>query len=133
MEKNNNVPRKSISPITNRLNDFSFFPSRISDIFDDFMADFPHTVDKVSDPSINVKETDTNHQIQVSAPGYKKENFKIDIDEAELAKGHPHVEIAISGDAATTLHAVLDSSQESAEQKNNSASRAQWQIGRAHV
>ena len=84
MEKNNNVPHKSISPITNRLNDFSFFPSRISNIFDDFMADFPHTVDKVSDPSINVKETDTNHQIQVSAPGYKKENFKIDIDENVL-------------------------------------------------
>lgn len=81
MEKNNNVTRRSVSPLANRLNDFSFFPSRISDIFDEMLSDFPQTTDMISDPSINVKETDTIHQIQVSAPGYKKENFKIDIDE----------------------------------------------------
>ena len=84
MEKNNNVTRRSVSPLANRLNDFSFFPSRISDIFDEMLSDFPQTTDMISDPSINVKETDTIHQIQVSAPGYKKENFKIDIDENVL-------------------------------------------------
>lgn len=84
MKKNNNVPRKSVSPLSNRLYDFGFFPSRISDLFDEMMSDFPTKTDRISDPSINVKETDTNHQIQVSAPGYKKENFKIDIDENVL-------------------------------------------------
>jgi len=84
MEKNNNLTRRSVSPLANRLNDFSFFPSRISDIFDEMFSDFPQTTDMISDPSINVKETDTIHQIQVSAPGYKKENFKIDIDENVL-------------------------------------------------
>lgn len=76
MEKNNNVSRRSVSPLSNRFYDFGFFPSKISD--------FPVTSDKIADPSINVKETDTIHQIQVSAPGYKKENFKIDIDENVL-------------------------------------------------
>lgn len=77
--------KKSVNPLSNRFYDLNnFFPSRISDILDEMMSDFPVTYDKVTDPSINVKETDTIHQIQVSAPGYKKENFKIDIDENVL-------------------------------------------------
>lgn len=85
MEKNNNVSRKrSVSPLSNKLYDFGFFPSRISDILDEMLSSYPDTYDKIADPSINVKETDTIHQIQVSAPGYKKENFKIDIDENVL-------------------------------------------------
>lgn len=83
MEKNNNVSRRSVSPLANSLNDLGFFPSRISHILDEMMSDFSSS-DKISEPSINVKETDTNHQIQVSAPGYKKENFKIDIDDNVL-------------------------------------------------
>lgn len=59
----------------------SITSSSISDILDEMLSEFSHTSDKFSEPSINVKETDTLHQIQLSAPGYKKENFKIDIDE----------------------------------------------------
>lgn len=84
MEKNNNVSRRSVSPLANRLNDLGFFPSRISDILDEMLSNYPDTYDTIAEPSINVKETDTNHQIQVSAPGYKKENFKIDIDDNVL-------------------------------------------------
>lgn len=58
----------------------SITSSSISDILDEMLSEFSHTSDKFSEPSINVKETDTLHQIQLSAPGYKKENFKIDID-----------------------------------------------------
>lgn len=34
-----------------------------------------------SNVSVNVKETEEYHQIQLSAPGFKKENFKIEVDD----------------------------------------------------
>jgi HSP20 family protein len=58
--------RNGVSPLFNRLNL----------MFEDMM-DFQ--TDKMTYVGVNLKETDTNHQIQLSAPGYKKENFKIDI------------------------------------------------------
>jgi HSP20 family protein len=88
MEKNK-LTRKSVNQLSNRLN---FFPSRISDILDEMMSDFPNTSDRISDQSVNVKETDTIHQIQISTPGYKKENFKIDIDENVLTISNEYKE-----------------------------------------
>jgi HSP20 family protein len=67
---------------TNPKLDGFFSPSvRVSDLLDNLLNEFK-TIgpDKTTDPSVNVKETETIHQIQVSAPGYKKENFSIDID-----------------------------------------------------
>lgn len=90
--ENNKITRKSVNPLSNRFYDLNFFPSRISDILDEMMSDFPNTSDRISDPSVNVKETDTIHQIQVSAPGYKKENFKIDIDENVLTISNEYKE-----------------------------------------
>ena len=58
----------------------------IFDIFENFKND------TMSVPSINVKETETNHQIQVSAPGYKKENFQIDVDDNVLTISNTHSE-----------------------------------------
>lgn len=75
----NKLTQRSVSPLYSRLN--GIFPSRMSEILDEMMSGYSSNYDMVTDPSINVKETDTIHQIQVSAPGYKKENFKIDIDE----------------------------------------------------
>ena len=31
-------------------------------------------------PSVNVKETETNYEIEMAVPGFKKEDFKINID-----------------------------------------------------
>lgn len=77
--ENTKLAKQNLNPIYSR-NGFGFFPTRISEILDEMMSDFPVINDRISEPSINVKETDTLHQIQLSAPGYKKENFKIDID-----------------------------------------------------
>ncbi|MGV3508432.1 MAG: Hsp20/alpha crystallin family protein [Sphingobacteriaceae bacterium] len=30
-------------------------------------------------PAVNIKETDSNYEIEMAAPGYKKEDFKVDI------------------------------------------------------
>lgn len=36
--------------------------------------------DRMTSPSINIKETDTSHLIEVSAPGYSKDNFNISLE-----------------------------------------------------
>lgn len=83
MEKNKQLTKRSVSPLFNRLNDFGFFPTRF---FGDFWDEFPtFTTDMMTGSvNVNVKETDNLHQIQLSAPGYKKENFKIDINDSTL-------------------------------------------------
>jgi HSP20 family protein len=83
--------------ITKRNNnrfDGLFSPSiRVSTLLDNLINDFTtFGPDRMTDPSVNVKETDTIHQIQVSAPGYKKENFKIDIDENVLTISNEYKE-----------------------------------------
>lgn len=35
-------------------------------------------------PAVNIKETDKTFEIEVAAPGYKKEDFKVDIDNGML-------------------------------------------------
>ena len=80
MEKNKQLTNRSVSPLFDRLNNFGFFPTRF---FEDVGNEFP--TDMVTGSvNVNVKETDNLHQIQVSAPGYKKENFKIDINDSTL-------------------------------------------------
>lgn len=56
-----------------------FFPN-----FFEMMSDFPYSENFNDKLTVNVKETDSLHQIQLSAPGYKKENFKIDIEDNVL-------------------------------------------------
>lgn len=56
-----------------------FFPN-----FFEMMSDFPYSEGFNDKLTVNVKETDSLHQIQLSAPGYKKENFKIDIEDNVL-------------------------------------------------
>lgn len=66
---------------TNKLirNSKLFFPD-----FFEMVSDFPFQNGLNDKLTVNVKETDTLHQIQLSAPGYKKENFKIDIEDNVL-------------------------------------------------
>lgn len=82
MKNNNKLSKRSVSPLR-RLNHFGMFPS-VFDIFDEMMSDFPGITDNLSDVSVNLKESDSSHQIQLSAPGYKKDNFKIDIDDNRI-------------------------------------------------
>ena len=87
--------------ITKRITPGFFSPSvRVSTLLDNLLTDFTafgrdftaFGPDKVTDPSVNVKETETNHQIQLSAPGYKKENFNINIDNDILIISNTHTE-----------------------------------------
>jgi HSP20 family protein len=63
----------------------SMFPS----LFDEFFSDnllrqerFPIKKElvKFSSPAINVKETDGAYELELAAPGMKKEDFKIEIE-----------------------------------------------------
>lgn len=59
------------------LNRNSWIPDVFSDFFDtDFM---PRT--KSTAPAINVKETDKAYVVEVAAPGLKKEDFEVNIDD----------------------------------------------------
>ncbi len=53
----------------------------ISNVFDDFFggSSFPAAQGTRSIPSINVKETEDEYNIEVAAPGLKKENFKVEV------------------------------------------------------
>lgn len=65
MDTNNTLTKKSISSL------FDVF-------FNDFDRNFLY--DKMSTPSTNVMETEKSYKVEVLAPGFKKEDFKIDIE-----------------------------------------------------
>ena len=64
--------------------------------FDDFLnGDFftsPVMRKRYSEPSINVKENETEYQIEVAAPGLKKENFSIEIENGILTISYDNKE-----------------------------------------
>jgi len=74
------VKRKSLLPLipTNNLIDDLF--SR--DIFDWTDRNFSSIGSNL--PSVNLKETDTKLQVELAAPGMKKEDFKVEIDNNTL-------------------------------------------------
>ncbi|HLW06536.1 MAG TPA: Hsp20/alpha crystallin family protein [Marinilabiliaceae bacterium] len=53
----------------------------ISNVFDDFFGGsaFPTVQGTKRVPSINVKETEDEYNIEVAAPGLKKDNFKVEV------------------------------------------------------
>lgn len=53
----------------------------ISNVFDDFFGGtaFPVAQGTRSVPSINVKENEDEYNIEVAAPGLKKDNFKVEV------------------------------------------------------
>ena len=59
------------------------FKSFIDDLFNinfnDFTGDFARNI-----PSVNVKETDDAHILELAAPGLEKEDFKVNIDKQVL-------------------------------------------------
>ena len=63
----------------------SFFPS-LSSWMDDFFADngFKPAIKGVSIPAVNVTETQNAFKLNVAAPGFKKENFKLEVQNGYL-------------------------------------------------
>ena len=76
------VKRNGLVPILNS----SLFPS-VNTFFDDFISrdlfdwtDKNFTTMGSNLPSVNLKETDDKLQVELAAPGMKKEDFKVEID-----------------------------------------------------
>lgn len=56
-------------------------PFLLSDFFDDDRFFSNKMFAKISNvPAVNIKETKTEFDIELAAPGYKKTDFKIDVD-----------------------------------------------------
>ena len=56
------------------------FPS-LASIFDDFFADDMNLMEKLATvPAVNIKERDKDYVIEMAAPGLKKDDFDIDLD-----------------------------------------------------
>jgi len=63
------------------------FPSLIDRFFDGDLMDWTRTNFAAANstlPAVNVKETDDEYQIEVAAPGLKKEDFKLSYDNGQL-------------------------------------------------
>lgn len=60
---------------------WSDFPN----FLDSFVNDWSQgSVMKTPAPPVNVKETDKNFEIEVAAPGYQKEDFKVEVEQNML-------------------------------------------------
>lgn len=60
----------------NRSNDF--FPSLLGEIFNEDM--YEKVANRISVPAVNLKETETAFEIHMAAPGLKKEDFNIRLE-----------------------------------------------------
>jgi len=58
----------------------NLFPSftRFWDDDDFFVSNYSDTGTTV--PSVNIKETDNSYEVEMAAPGIKKEDFKVELD-----------------------------------------------------
>ncbi|MFP2995926.1 Hsp20/alpha crystallin family protein [Spongiivirga sp. MCCC 1A20706] len=66
--------------LVKRKNDI-WFPSLLEDVFgNDFMGGVTLKPFKNSSPAVNIKEDNTAFILEVAAPGLKKEDFNIDLD-----------------------------------------------------
>lgn len=61
----------------NRNNDF--FPSLLGDLFNDEIIN--RASNRFSVPAVNLKESDNGYEIHLAAPGLKKEDFKISLED----------------------------------------------------
>lgn len=66
----------------------SLFPSVLSDFFDNDTFLAPRWVSRAfSDtlPAVNIKETDKEYNVEFAAPGFKKHDFKVNVEGDRLA------------------------------------------------
>ncbi|MFO7878815.1 MAG: Hsp20/alpha crystallin family protein [Bacteroidales bacterium] len=59
-------------------------------MWDQFMKDFENMEERTFQPAINVKETGKDYQVEVSAPGFEKKDFDIDVDNHRLIISYEH-------------------------------------------
>ena len=59
------------------------FPSLLNDLFMDERLDVLNSF-RNNVPQVNIKESETNFMIELAAPGLKKEDFNIDLDDHVL-------------------------------------------------
>jgi HSP20 family protein len=85
----------------NGLNKGQFGYSWPHSVFDDiFTENFGGKASFV--PAVNVSEKDSNFSIEVSAPGFKKEDFKVEAEEGVLKISGEHKEENKEGDKKFT-------------------------------
>lgn len=58
------------------------FPRLASSLFSDFLTDFP-TKSHIN-PKVDIVENEASFEVQVSLPGFKKEDIKVEVDENKL-------------------------------------------------
>ena len=63
-----------------RRSDFPNFPSLLDNFFGRDMLDFDDTQRTGSMPAVNIKEGDSEYNIEVAAPGMEKGDFKLHLD-----------------------------------------------------
>jgi HSP20 family protein len=78
----------SVMTLVKRANgNYSSFPSLIDSLFSrDWMdwstSNFSGT--NTTLPAVNIRETDNDYEVEVAAPGMKKDDFKVNIDKNQL-------------------------------------------------
>ena len=63
---------------------FPSFSNMIEDFFRDDDGFFRNWTERQNLPAVNVKETDKFYMLEVAAPGMKKDDFKVEIDNGVL-------------------------------------------------
>ena len=71
----------------------------LPDIFNDFFDNTWMEKTNATAPAINIRETETNYEIEVAAPGMTREDFTIKI---ENNNRHYHIPITVSANGYST-------------------------------
>lgn len=71
---------------------FKHYPAKsFNNLMNDFLIDFPSLYRESKTPSVgqsapvNIKETEENYRLDIIAPGFQKEDFKIDLEKNLLS------------------------------------------------
>jgi HSP20 family protein len=81
---NGNTPATTFSGLVDKI-----FQNNVNRLFDDDFWGFSNVSQNVSVP-VNVKETDKSYELQLVAPGLKKEDFRINVHGDTLTVGFEH-------------------------------------------
>ena len=83
---NGNMPATTFSGLVDKL-----FQNNVNRVFDDDFWGFSNVTQNVSIP-VNVRETDKSYELELVAPGLKKEDFRINVHGETLTISFEHQE-----------------------------------------
>ena len=83
---NGNLPATNFSGLVDKL-----FQNNVNRLFDDEFWGFNNVSQNVNVP-VNLKETDKSYELELVAPGLKKEDFKINVHRDMLTVSFEHQE-----------------------------------------